>query len=154
MIKVLAIGNTLMTDDGVAVYVVRELTKRAINNESHIEYIIAETEAMYAYNQISDQDIIILVDAIIQDEEIGYIKVYNLEDISKNTFSNKTNHDSDVLHLCRLYNKNIKGYLIGIKVEEINFGLGLSNELTKKFIDLCNEIEKIIKAISEGFVNA
>lgn len=150
MTKIIAIGNTLMQDDGIAIAVAKHLVKKYKDN-TDVEFIIAETDAYYCINCIKEDDYIIFMDAIFTEEEAGIIKVYQLKEVFNMVTLNKYQHDTNVFQLCRLYGLKPEGYLIGITVREIGLCNCLSENLAKKFTSICNDIEKIIcKLIKEN----
>lgn len=140
-IKVIAIGNALMEDDGIAVIAVEKIREELINN--NIEVIIGETDFEYCISLVEEEDILFIIDASYYGKEPGKLTVLNLE---KCTYRKKiyTQHSCSVIDLIKQYYKYVRGYIIGIEVSNISFKLGLSKELESK-IDIISE--KVLKHI-------
>lgn len=134
-IKVIAVGNTLMEDDGVAIVVLEKLKEKFI--ERSIEVIIAETDFQYCISSIEDGDFIFFIDAVYYGKKPGEITVISLE---KYQYKRKcyTQHSYSIFDLIKLYFKTINGYIIGIEIGEISFSYGLSNILDNN-IDIISE---------------
>lgn len=141
-IKVIAVGNTLMEDDGVAIVVVEKLKEKFI--ERNIEVIIGETDFQYCISSIEDGDYIFFIDAVYYGKKPGDITVIPLE---KYQHKKKyyTQHSYSIFDLVKLYFKAIKGYIIGIEIGEISFSYGLSSTLDKN-IDVISE--NVLKEIN------
>lgn len=140
-IKVIAIGNALMEDDGIAVIAVEKIRKELINN--NIEVIIGETDFEYCISLVEEGDILFIIDASYYGKEPGKLTVLNLEKCAcrKKIY---TQHSCSVIDLIKQYYKYVRGYIIGIEVSNISFKLGLSKELESK-IDIISE--KVLKYI-------
>lgn len=134
-IKVIAVGNTLMEDDGIAIVVLEKLKEKFI--ERNIEVIIGETDFQYCISSIQDGEFIFFVDAVYCGKKPGEITVIPLE---KYQYKKKyyTQHSYSIVDLIKLYFKEIKGYIIGIEIGEISFSYGLSVVLENN-IDIISE---------------
>ncbi|MCH5138729.1 hydrogenase maturation protease [Clostridiaceae bacterium UIB06] len=140
-IKVIAIGNELMEDDGIALIAVEKIREELIDN--NIEVIIGETDFEYCISLVEEGDILFIIDASYYGKEPGKLTVLNLE---KCTYRKRiyTQHSCSVIDLIKQYYKYVRGYIIGIEVSNISFKLGLSKELESK-IDIISE--KVLKYI-------
>jgi len=146
-VKVIAIGNTLMEDDGVAIVVLEKLKEKFIGR--NIEVIIGETDFQYCISSIEDGDFIFFIDAVYYGKKPGEITIIPLEKYKcKNKYY--TQHSYSVFDLIKLYFKDIKGYIIGIEIGEISFSYGLSAELENN-IDIISEnvLKEIYSKIKE-----
>lgn len=134
-IKVIAVGNTLMEDDGIAIVVLEKLKEKLIDR--NIEAIIGETDFQYCISSIEDGDFIFFIDAVYYGKNPGAIIVNPLE---KYRYKKKyyTQHSYSVFDLIKLYFKDISGYIIGIEIGEINFMYGLSKALQNN-VDIISE---------------
>lgn len=131
-----------MMDDGIAIAVLENLKN---NLESmKIEVIIGETDFLFCFNQLKEDDFVIILDAEYSGAVPGSIHSYKLEDAITAYGETNFQHDMSVFDLMRLYRKPLKGYLIGIEIGETGFGCELSEALKSKFNNICLEIEKII----------
>lgn len=136
---VIGIGNRLMMDDGIGVYIVESLAVR--DKDQKNRYIIGETDIDYCLNNITEEDYIILVDAMVLGTEPGNISISPFAEL---TYSKDLvySHDYHLLNLLKL--KAYKGILIGIEPYLIDYNFGLSEPLSKRFNELLVTIEKIL----------
>lgn len=142
MIKVIAIGNRLMKDDGIAIMVLENIRRQL--ESMGIEVIIGETDFEACFHQLSEDDFIIIVDAVYKDLPAGRIHIDNLQNAVTNCGKPDVQHDASIFDLMRLYRKALKGYLIGIEIAEIGIGYGVSEPLKKEFSGICFKVERII----------
>lgn len=140
-IKVIAIGNTLMEDDGVGIVVAEKIKEELINN--NVEVIIGETDVEYCISSIEEGDFIFFIDATCYGINPGEITISNLENYKyeKKSYSQ---HSYSAVDLIKLYYKSVKGYIIGIEVSSVSFKLGLSDELESKIDIISKEVLKEI----------
>ena len=141
-VLVLGIGNQLMMDDGIGVYVVEELKKR--NTNSCIRYIIGETDTYFCLNQMEDALMTFIVDAAFLDKDPGTISTIPLDQVFKNPIQPITVHDSHLLNEIKLTGKSIEGIFIGIEPYAIDYSYGLSPILKAQYSKIIDEIENII----------
>ena len=127
MVKLIAVGNRLMMDDGIAIRVAEELRQRLAC--SNLEIIIAETDCYSSFFSLQENDFVIILDSMCIGEVPGSVKVISLEDALSKQVGSYMQHDMNIIELMKLYNSKFKGCLIGIEVEDIGFGdcLTLSN---------------------------
>mgnify|MGYP000956181969 CR=1 FL=1 len=144
MIKLVAVGNRLMMDDGIAIRVAEELRNRFTCLQ--LDIIIGETDCHSSFYLLNDNDFVIILDAMYMGEESGSVHVFSLDALS-NPSGSCTQHDMSILELMRLYNCKFKGCIIGIEVADIGFGDCLSPVLMEKFPKVCSEVESVIKNI-------
>lgn len=137
-IIVLGIGNQLMMDDGVGIYLVDELSK--LDNSGKPYYIIGETDIEYCLDQIETATFIIVLDAVYSGKNPGEITVYPLAEINEHQTLNISAHN---LHLFQvLYQqKDIKGFLIGVEPYEVTFHKGLSNCLQRQWKRILRKVK-------------
>jgi len=144
-IKVIALGNTLMEDDGIAIIIVEKIREKLINN--NIEVIIGETDFEYCISSIEEGDILFIIDAFYYGKNPGKITVLNLESYryEKKIY---TQHSYSVIDLIKLYYKYVRGYIIGIEVSSVSFKLGISKKVENK-VDIISEkvLENILSRL-------
>jgi hydrogenase maturation protease len=141
-VLVLGIGNRLMMDDGIGVYVVEELKER--NTNPGIRYVIGETDIYYCLNHIEEASYIIIVDAACFDKESGTISTIPLEQVLENPIQPISVHDSHLLNEIKVRDKGIPGAFICIEPHEVNYCPNLSTNLQEQFIKVVEDIESII----------
>lgn len=141
-IKVIAIGNTLMEDDGIAIIAVEKIREKLINN--NIEVIIGETDFEYCISSIEEGDFLFIIDASYYGKNPGEITVSNLENCGceKKVY---TQHSYSVIDLIKLYYKYVRGYIVAIEISNVSFKLGLSKELESKIQLISEEILQYIE---------
>lgn len=145
-VKVIAIGNILMRDDGIGIEIAKEIEEKLL--ERGIEVIYGETDLQYSIFSVKEDDYIIIFDAAHYGKNPGEVTFLPL-----NTFiSNKkgySQHSYSFLDLLKLYYPNIKGIIYGIEVKEVELGLGLSEFLRKKIKAISKEILSQIDIVLE-----
>ncbi|PKM96441.1 MAG: hypothetical protein CVU84_01645 [Firmicutes bacterium HGW-Firmicutes-1] len=144
--KVIGIGNRIMTDDGIGVLVAEGL--KDYMEEYDIEIMIGETDVETCLNQIRDEDFLVIIDATLFDLAPGTITNRELSSIKSN-YKSYSQHDISLIDLLYRYGKKNKGYFIGIEAGEIGFGIDLSIELQSKFCSILEEVKNLIKDILE-----
>lgn len=140
MIKIIAIGNLLMGDDGIALKVVDLIKEKVSNNNLDIECIKAETDFDYALDNIKDGDYIYILDSTLLGLEYGQISKIPIEESEMFSFNELSVHSVNLLTLIKHYNLNVSGYIIGIEVADVSFSLNISNELKIRFERICSEV--------------
>jgi len=139
---VIGIGNRLMRDDGIGVYIVESLAAR--DKTKMNQYIIGETDLDYCISKIEGEDYIILIDAMVLGKEHGNVSINSFEEL---TYPKHLvySHDYHLLNLLKL--RGSKGILIGIEPFLIDYNIGLSEPLSKSFNEILITIENIIAKI-------
>ncbi len=140
-VKVLALGNILMKDDGVGIEVAKELEGRL--NSCGIEVIYGETNIGYCISKVRDEDTLFILDASYFDITPGEVTVLPLEahtGIKKEI----TQHSLSFLSLHKHYFKHLKGLIFAIEAQEITFETGLSTELKSILNDIAQNIYDMI----------
>ncbi|NLB37385.1 MAG: hydrogenase maturation protease [Clostridiales bacterium] len=149
MIKLLAIGNWLMTDDAVALEVAGRLSKRL--KKMNIDVVFGETDCMSCLLLPEVDDFVIILDAMSTGAEPGSILMLNLEEAATQPFMTFSQHEMSVFELIKVYNINFKGSLIGIEAAQICPGERLSSGLMSKLPEICAKTETaIIRIIEEN----
>ncbi|MBC8059193.1 MAG: hydrogenase maturation protease [Clostridiaceae bacterium] len=141
-VKVVAIGNRLMGDDGIALKVAEDI--REVLEFQGINVIVGETDIYYCFNEILDADIIFILDASYYGKRPGTITVKSIEDFK--IFENKqfSQHGINLIKLIEMNNLHKEIYIIGIEIHEITYSLNISNSLNKKLKDICWQVQKVV----------
>lgn len=145
MLKLVAIGNRFMKDDGIAIEVAKILEDRLISQ--NLEIIIGETDFQNCFYLLDEDDYVFILDAIYIGAEPGSIHLFNLKDIRLQPSNSFMQHDMSIIEMIKLYDCKFKGYIIGIEVADIGFGDGLSLVLREKLSQICSVVENNIKII-------
>lgn len=144
-ILVLGIGNQLMMDDGVGIYLVEELMRR--DHLPSIQYLIGESDIDYCLEKIEEAELVIIIDALLSGKEPGELAVYSIADLHEHPFLDISSHNLHLFQFLYHQKKEIKGFLVGVEPFEINFHIGLSQPLKSRWDTTLNGIEKIIKKL-------
>jgi hydrogenase maturation protease len=136
-VKFIAIGNRIMGDDTIGIKVAEELSEKLINEK--IEVIFGETDFEYALSKIDDGDLIFIIDSTYFELIPGTVTLTSINDLSLG--NNLTSqHQPSLIHLIKLYGKNIKGFVIGIEIDKIEFSTELSETLKRKLNQICEDV--------------
>lgn len=125
-VKVIGIGNILMGDDGIGIRVLENIEN--ILKAYGIDAFIGETDFEYCISVIEDKDYIFIIDAAILGKETGTVTIIPLEEYGYNK-KDYNEHSNNLLNLVYTYHKDIKGYVIGIEIENIAYDFNISRSL-------------------------
>lgn len=147
-VKIIALGNVLMKDDGIGIEVVRRMKKKL--SSKNIEVIFGETDINYCISKVKEDDYIFVIDAASYGKNPGEVSCISLDSfnfIKKEGFQ----HSYSFLDLVKLYYPNINGKIYGIEAHEVGLGVGLSLTLENKldFIsgEILEDVEETLKDI-------
>lgn len=138
-IKVIALGNVLMKDDGVGIEVARKIQKKLYGG--NIEVIFGETDISYSISKVKEDDYIFVIDAANYGRNSGEVSCISLDSFTSSK-EESFQHNYSFLDLVKLYYPNIKGRIYGIEANEVGFGMGLSLILKNKLEFISEEILK------------
>jgi hydrogenase maturation protease len=128
-IKVIAIGNVLMRDDGIGIEVAKKIEEKLL--EKNIKVIYGETDVQYSIASVKEDDYIFILDAAYHGKNPGEVTCLQLDNfISKKR--GYSQHNYNFLDLLKLFYPNVKGQIYGIEVSNVEIGFGLSEELQEK----------------------
>ncbi|HBI04978.1 MAG TPA: hydrogenase maturation protease, partial [Paenibacillaceae bacterium] len=136
------IGNRLMMDDGIGIYLTEELQGR--NKEPRITYLVGESDIDFCLDQMEDEKFLIILDAVYTDKPPGTVSLFSLADLSQHQPLQLSPHNLHLFHMFSQKNCSIKGLLIGIEPHDINFHLGLSPVLLEKWLTILQKVETLI----------
>ncbi|PKR76655.1 hydrogenase maturation protease [Halalkalibacillus sediminis] len=138
---VVGIGNKLMMDDGVGIYVVEELAEK--NEDSQVQYMIGESDVDYCLSKIQGATKVIIVDAVYNNKRVGEVSVIPIKELSEQKSLDISPHNTHLFHA--LYQHElISGYLLAVEPFSIQFQIGLSNELKKLWTQIQTDVENKI----------
>jgi len=140
-VLVLGIGNLLLYDEGIGVYVIRELQKRGVPD--NVELLDGGTAGADLLDDMCDRKKIIVVDAVDADIEPGTVLRLKPQDLISVGNQSISLHDfglAETLNMARQLNCEPKDVVIfGVKPKDISPGLGLTPEISSilpKLIEL------------------
>lgn len=141
-IKCIVIGNRIRMDDGIGIRVAENLMSRL--KRVSIEVILGETDQEYILSRIDSEDLLILLDATYYGIVPGTITVTPIVDIAHLNHILYTQHDSNLISLLKIQGKNVDGYMIGIEIDTIDYGVELSDTLSGKLQSISDEVFRLI----------
>lgn len=148
-VLVLGIGNRLMRDDGIGVYVVEALQEK--HTDEQIEYIAGETDFDYCLDVIENADVLIIVDAVVSGNKVGEVSLVPLE-IFIDQDQGISAHNLHLFQMIPIVYPDVMVNVIGIEAYKIDFGLELSEELTNSFHDIVESVSNyIFTCVHTGF---
>lgn len=130
-IIVLGIGNVLMMDDGIGIYLIEQLSK--LNRTPHVSFVIGESDIDYCLDEIMKATFVIIVDAVYSGTEPGELTLYPLANLHEYQTLDLSAHNYHLFQSLYQQKEAVKGYLIGVEPHEIKFHIGLSQNLQKKW---------------------
>lgn len=139
--KVVALGNRLLLDDGIGLYVLEYLEKEIMDLGFEVFY--GETDPYYCLNIINTNDFVIFMDAVSLGQNPGKVVSLSISEINKLMHSH-SQHDLSIFTLLDFYHINFYCSLIGIEVHTVEMGLGLSSILNQQFPKICDDVFKEI----------
>jgi hydrogenase 3 maturation protease len=130
------IGNVLRSDDGVGVYICRNI--KAINN---IKTLIAEVSIENYIKKINDlnPDVLILVDCVNFNKKPGYsdlLPVEKIKDFTTNT------HNISLKRISEFF--KMKVLVLGIQPASLIFGENLSRQVKESADRIVENINRIL----------
>ena len=154
MIKIFGLGNILLCDDGIGVRVLESLREKLNQLGKDIELIIGETVYKYCIEQVKDDDFIIIIDSTNLMIKPGKVSKITFEECDKFLFIDNQsyidNNDEIFLKKLRTEKKYVKGYLLGIEVDEVKHSAQLSKKIKFMYNKICDNIyEDIASVINE-----
>lgn len=142
-VKVIAIGNRLMGDDGVGIHIVEKIRDNFCENK--VDFIIGETDANYCLEEINKDDFVIIIDAMCSGTVPGTITTMKIQEVTDRRVS-CSQHEISLIQLIKMYNKSLEGFIIGIEISSIDLRESLSHELNKCFNRICCDVSEIIRS--------
>ncbi|MOA15290.1 Hydrogenase 2 maturation protease [compost metagenome] len=144
-ILVLGIGNRLMRDDGIGVYVVETLQKE--DQFGDVQYLVGETDIDYCLRVLEDVDRLIIVDAVKSDREVGEVSCHPIEEIASFHLGISI-HELHLFSIIPVMYPLLHVTVIGIDVESVDFGLGLSQALELQFSRVVHDVRRMVYILS------
>lgn len=147
MIKVIAIGNILLSDDGIGIKVINRLRNKIEKLSEDIEVTLAGIDYYEFLEELDDDDYLIIVDGAYLNNETGQVCKYTLEECDSFLQNTCSDHDINLIKILRSERRKVKGSVITIEIGRIEYSLKISNELRKKFNEICGEVFERIEGI-------
>lgn len=139
---VLGIGNILMGDDGIGVYLVRDLSRS--NQNRDVEFVVGETDVHYCVEMTRMCKRLIIVDAVMTGKEPGEITVFPWKNGDRHE-KGISMHNLHFLEEAAHMSCSWEGIIIGVESKTVSFQLGLSSPLQEKYSDILGKVSNIIR---------
>lgn len=134
-IKIIGIGNTLYTDEGVGVHIIPYL-EEALKDYDGVEIIDGATDAMRLLEPVEEADYLIVIDAVNAGKPGGELIILRQEEIPKYYGVKMSVHQigfQEVLFAAQLRDRLPKEMvLFGIQPYSLELNVGLSDIVRKK----------------------
>ncbi len=146
---VLGIGNTLLSDEGIGIHVLRTLQQKT-SSQAGIEFLDGGTLSFTLARPIEDCDHIIVIDASEIHSSPGAIKVFENEQMDRfiTSGNKKSVHEVslvDVMSMAMLTGRlPARRALIGIQPQHLDWGNEPSAAVQAAIPLACNEVENLI----------
>ncbi|WP_278308555.1 hydrogenase maturation protease [Caloramator fervidus] len=132
-------GNILMGDDGISIYILKRIKDRL--EDMNIKVFIVETDINFLIDIVEENDILIIVDALLSKGKVGSVNVFK-------PMMNKVSFCHSYIPWHIILNKAKEVFEIGIEVENIEFKIGLGKALEDKIDDIADDVLNSIKKLS------
>jgi hydrogenase maturation protease len=132
-VVVLGLGNPLMADEGIGVYLVERLRAAAADHPS-VDFVDAGTGGWSILHQIQGRRKVVLIDCAFLGEPAGAIRRFVPEEVrSTKTLAQQSLHEADLWQILAGVRQLGQGpdeiVIFGIQPERVAPGLGLSRVL-------------------------
>ncbi len=143
-IVVLGLGNPLMADEGIGVYLVEQLMQRA-SSYPKVDFFDAGTGGMTVLHRIEDRDRAIFIDCAFMGQEPGVIRRFTPDEVrSTKVLAHQSLHEADLLRVLGLAEElgqcPDRVVIFGIEPETVEPRQGISDVLIDRIEDYLAEI--------------
>jgi len=154
-IGVIGIGNLLRRDDAIGLILLKKLSERKNELPKDISLIDGGTGGMNLLHLLAKFDVVIIIDAVNFNGNIGESRLFRLEDIySKKTPITISTHESNFLNIIQLSEELGERpkllFVFGVQPKDISHGMNISSELQQKVGFLLDDLKHEIKTIFES----
>lgn len=157
MIRLIAMGNRLMGDDGVALRVTEQLEEQL--RQLGVSVWAIETDPYSCLDEIREEDIILLLDAMegLQDYTTpGDLLAIPLHEAIENSILIGFSHEISLLTLLRVFGYQNTGYFLGIIIVDRAVkvpAFGLSPAIEAALPQLCQSVLKFVTSLARTEYN-
>lgn len=141
--KLVAVGNVLMGDDGIAIFLAGRLEADML--ALGIEVIYGETDIGYCLTQIHNGDYLIVLDGACLGKSPGEVSVLPLHTTQE--AAGMTQHYLRFTDLLPIYYPEPEGMLLAVEISDTGFRYGISEVLADRADGITNEILHIVRSI-------
>ena len=141
---VLGLGNPLMGDEGIGVYLVEQLARSAAEYPS-VDFLDAGTGGLSVLHYIEGRRKAIIIDCAFMNEEPGVIRRFTPYQVrSRKVLAHQSLHEADLMQILAMARQLGQGpervILFGIQPERVELGQGLSPALTDRIDEYVSRI--------------
>lgn len=135
-VVVLGLGNPLMADEGIGVYLVERLLESAAEYPA-VDFVDAGTGGLSILYQIEGRRKAVMIDCAFMDEPPGAIRRFTPEEVeSRKVLAHQSLHEADLMQIIALARQLGSApdeiVIFGIQPERVEPGLDLSPTLTER----------------------
>ena len=150
-ILVLAVGNQLLSDDGVGMVLLDELS-RDLRGEDCVEFVDGGTQGLALLGQFTGREAVVMLDAIAMGAAPGTI--HSGVGLPACSFGSGTSHDANATELLRFAalvgELPPRVHVIGVEPEIIRTGIGLSSCVSAAIPAAVQKVKTVIQGVKEG----
>jgi hydrogenase maturation protease len=150
--RVIGVGNILLSDEGVGVHLADELGKRG--TLPGVEFVDGGVAGGALLNLIEDQGRVILLDCVAAPFPPGTVIKMVPEDLKRSKDARYSLHDlnlADAIDLMRLRGTLPEMMILGIVPADIDtYRIGLSEPLAEKFEEILAKVGAEIEKFAQG----
>jgi hydrogenase maturation protease len=139
--KLIAMGNILMGDDGIAVFLARLLEAELL--ALGIEVIYGETDIGYCITRVEDGDYLILLDGACLGKQPGEISLLPLCSAAAEE-TGMTQHGIRFIDLLALYYPRLEGMILAVEAADLSFRYEISAILMDRVHEIAAKLLHII----------
>ena len=143
-VVVLGLGNPLMADEGIGVYLVERLRESAIESPA-VDFVDAGTGGLSVLHQIEGRHKAIVIDCAFMDEPPGAIGRFMPEEVlSTKVLAHQSVHEADLMRTIAMARQLGQApdqiVIFGIQPERVEPSLGLSRTLIERIDEYISAI--------------
>lgn len=143
-VAVLGLGNPLMADEGIGVYLIPRLVQVAGRYPS-VDFIDAGTGGWSVLHLLEGRRKAVFIDCALMDEKPGTIKRFTCEEVrSRKVLAHQSLHEADLMHVIAM-----AGQLGQAPEEVVIFGIQpqaieLGERLSPALLERCDEYVSLV----------
>ena len=135
-VVVLGLGNPLMADEGIGVYLVERLMESAAEHPA-VDLVDAGTGGLSILYQIEGRRKAVVIDCAFMDEPPGAIRRFTPEEVrSTKVLAHQSLHEADLMRIIAMARQLGPApdeiVIFGIQPERVEFSQGLSRTLAER----------------------
>lgn len=146
-VVILGVGNILLSDEGIGVHVVNELSR--LDFPPEVSIVEGGTDGFRLLNIITEADRLIVIDAVKGGGIPGSIYRFDINDVQSCPSGFKTSVHQigilEVINLSGLFGKTPQTTVIGIEPKSLKMGMELSPEIKTKIPRIIELIQDELK---------